>query len=234
MPCPNIGYIPGPTGDQDKGKDEQAAEVDGFRKKIEEAISAEHKVKGFDGRFGPGLPRVSDGSLLFLMHLLSKMRDYDASDKDKNGGRIGIILSTRGRPSSKKADKRVFGCKIFRSHEFGYRRITIERPLCLSVQFTEERLASLRFESGALSAPMQKLYENFGSDWKDKAYGDFSEVEVEARVLTKADFPDLKEKQIKDLLNRKPWLAQKELLGKAQSLAKVIGANMQMLREVHS
>ena len=62
-------------------------------KKIEESITAEHKVKGFDGRFGPGLPRVSDGSLLFLMHLLSKMRDYDASDKDKNGGRIGIILN---------------------------------------------------------------------------------------------------------------------------------------------
>src|SRR5690606_16232830 len=62
-------------------------------KKIEEQVKTEHKVKGFDGRFGPGLPRVSDGSLLFLMHLLSKMRDYDAQDSTKNGGRIGIILN---------------------------------------------------------------------------------------------------------------------------------------------
>ena len=62
-------------------------------KKVEAAVKDEHKLKGFDGRFGPGLPRVSDGSLLFLMHLISKMRDYDAGDNDKNGGRIGIILN---------------------------------------------------------------------------------------------------------------------------------------------
>jgi type I restriction enzyme M protein len=307
-------------------------------KKIEEAIVKEHKLKGFNGRFGPGLPRVSDGSLLFLLHLLSKMRDYDPGDKDKTGGRIGIILngsplftggagsgeseirryvlehdlleaivalptdmfyntgiatyiwilsnkktkarkgkvqlinavdlyqkmrkslgskrqyigdedialvtrtfgafepvetyrldkedepgSNRGRPANKKAEKRVFGCKIFRSHEFGYRRITIERPLRLSVQFTPERLAASRFESGALSAPMQKLHETFGSSWSAKTYGDLSDVEAEARSLLKADFPDLKEKQLKDVLNRKLWLAQRELLEKAEALAKVIG-----------
>ena len=62
-------------------------------KKIEETIKTEHSVKGFDGRFGPGLPRVSDGSLLFLLHLLSKMRDYDPHNSGKNGGRIGIILN---------------------------------------------------------------------------------------------------------------------------------------------
>ena len=62
-------------------------------KKVEGPIQDEHKLKGFDGRFGPGLPRVSDGSLLFLMHLISKMRDYDPNDPDKNGGRIGIILN---------------------------------------------------------------------------------------------------------------------------------------------
>ena len=57
-------------------------------KKIEGDIKDEHTVKGFDGRFGPGLPRVSDGSLLFLMHLISKLRD-----NSENGGRIGIILN---------------------------------------------------------------------------------------------------------------------------------------------
>ncbi|MDH5219247.1 MAG: type I restriction-modification system subunit M, partial [Gammaproteobacteria bacterium] len=43
-------------------------------KKIEGEIKDEHTLKGFDGRFGPGLPRVSDGSLLFLMHLIDKQR----------------------------------------------------------------------------------------------------------------------------------------------------------------
>ena len=57
-------------------------------KKIQKAIKKEHSEKGFDGRFGPGLPRVSDGSLLFLMHLISKMRP----SKD-GGSRFGIVLN---------------------------------------------------------------------------------------------------------------------------------------------
>ena len=57
-------------------------------KKIEEDIRKEAEQKGFDGRFGPGLPRVSDGSLLFLLHLISKMRP--AVD---GGSRFGIVLN---------------------------------------------------------------------------------------------------------------------------------------------
>ena len=57
-------------------------------KKVQKQITDEYSHKGFDGRFGPGLPRVSDGSLLFLLHLVSKMRD----PRD-GGSRIGIILN---------------------------------------------------------------------------------------------------------------------------------------------
>ena len=57
-------------------------------KKVEKAVRKEHESQGFNGRFGPGLPRVSDGSLLFLMHLLSKMRP--AVD---GGSRFGIVLN---------------------------------------------------------------------------------------------------------------------------------------------
>jgi type I restriction enzyme M protein len=57
-------------------------------KKVQKEVEAEHKKLGFAGRFGPGLPRVSDGSLLFLMHLLSKMRPVD-----EGGSRIGIVLN---------------------------------------------------------------------------------------------------------------------------------------------
>lgn len=59
-------------------------------KKVEKRINDERKLKGFNGRFGAGLPRVSDGSLLFLMHLISKMKPV--SDKSE-GSRIGIILN---------------------------------------------------------------------------------------------------------------------------------------------
>lgn len=57
-------------------------------KKVEKEVRREHESKGHNGRFGPGLPRVSDGSLLFLMHLLSKMRP--AAD---GGSRFGIVLN---------------------------------------------------------------------------------------------------------------------------------------------
>lgn len=57
-------------------------------KKVERAVRDEHEQQGFNGRFGPGLPRVSDGSLLFLLHMLSKMRP------DAEGGcRFGIVLN---------------------------------------------------------------------------------------------------------------------------------------------
>ena len=57
-------------------------------KKIEKVIREEHEKQGYNGRFGPGLPRVSDGSLLFLLHLLSKMRP-----EKQGGSRIGIVLN---------------------------------------------------------------------------------------------------------------------------------------------
>jgi len=57
-------------------------------KKIKEEVVKEHEQDGFNGRFVPGLPRVSDGSLLFLMHLISKMRPT----KD-GGSRFAIVLN---------------------------------------------------------------------------------------------------------------------------------------------
>ncbi|SFL12194.1 type I restriction-modification system subunit M [Falsiroseomonas stagni] len=57
-------------------------------KKVEKEVRREHEQLGHAGRFGAGLPRISDGSLLFLLHLLSKMRPA----KD-GGSRIGIVLN---------------------------------------------------------------------------------------------------------------------------------------------
>jgi type I restriction enzyme M protein len=57
-------------------------------KKIEREVRKEADEQGFNGRFGPGLPRVSDGSLLFLLHLVSKMRPAR-----EGGSRFGIVLN---------------------------------------------------------------------------------------------------------------------------------------------
>lgn len=316
-------------------------------KKIEQAIKDEHTQKGFEGRFGPGLPRVSDGSLLFLLHLISKLRD--TAD---GGARIGIILngsplftggagsgeseirryileadlleaivalptdmfyntgistyvwvlsnkkaaerkgkvqlingvnlcskmrkslgskrnvmedddiatvtrafgnfevveareldkpteqkSNRGRQSEnpKTETPKTFASKIFNTYEFGYRRITIERPLRESYQFSDERISTLRFAAGPLNAAMQWVYTAYGqasaddnvSGWSDapdcEMYGDLTTHEDAIRKHLKAHFSELKEKQIKDLLDRKTWLEQKNLLLKAKQLQQAIG-----------
>jgi type I restriction enzyme M protein len=57
-------------------------------KKVEKEVRKEHEQQGFNGRFGPGLPRVSDGSMLFLMHLLAKMRPAA-----EGGSRFSIVLN---------------------------------------------------------------------------------------------------------------------------------------------
>lgn len=325
-------------------------------KKISGEIKDEHEQKGFDGRFGAGLPRVSDGSLLFLMHLLSKMRPITGDDKatdssstqsSNQGSRIGIILngsplftggagsgeseirryileadlleaiialpndmfyntgiatyiwilsnkkaperrgkvqlidgsnlyskmrkslgskrnemsdddiktitrsfgdfevvdarvldkpeevkSNRGRQSAnpKAEPAKTFASKIFATHEFGYRRITIERPLRLSAQLSDSAIESLRYAPKPFDMVMPALYEKFGQDWQTDSdadnynYGDLSTVTLEARAMIKADFSELKESQIKDVLDSKVWQTQIALINKAKALQTAIGA----------
>ncbi len=57
-------------------------------KQQEKAIRQEAETLGYDGRFGAGLPRINDGSLLFLQHMLSKMRP-----PDQGGSRIAIVFN---------------------------------------------------------------------------------------------------------------------------------------------
>lgn len=327
-------------------------------KKIEQSIKDENTLKGFDGRFGPGLPRVSDGSLLFLLHLISKLRDSKEGDVQgrtnvaggttpgATGGRIGIILngsplftggagsgeseirryileadlletivalptdmfyntgiatyiwvlsnkksherkgkvqlingvnlcgkmrkslgskrnemstddiaiitrsfgafevedareldkpaeqkSNRGRQSAnpKQEAPKTFASKIFASHEFGYRRITIERPLRESYQFSDERIAELRFASKPLNAPMQWLYNAYSDGWTDEVncenYGVLTEHEVDIRKHIKSHFSELKEVKIKELLDSKIWMSQKQTLLKTKQLQHSIGTD---------
>ena len=308
-------------------------------KKIEKDIKDENAIKGFDGRFGPGLPRVSDGSLLFLMHLISKLRDVD-----QGGGRIGIILngsplftggagsgeseirrhileadlleaivalptdmfyntgistyiwvltnkkdpSRKGRvqlingtdlyskmrkslgskrkwmdegdiatitrcfgnfeavaaetldkPADTKSNRgrqadtpkaetpKTFASKIFQTHEFGYRRLTIDRPLRESYQFSDDRIATLRFAPKPLTALTEWIYDSFGKNWDENGvdYGVLAAQEIEIRTHIKAEFPELKEKQIKDALDPKTWREQLAILQKARALQAKIGTD---------
>src|ERR1700681_147087 len=59
-------------------------------KKVQEAVETDHEKRGLKGRFGPGLPRISDGQMLFLLHLVSKMRP---TEQNRNGSRIAIVMN---------------------------------------------------------------------------------------------------------------------------------------------
>ena len=61
-------------------------------KRQKSALEKERNQQGYAGRFGAGLPRVNDGSLLFLQHMISKFEPYDPSKK-KYGSRLGIVFN---------------------------------------------------------------------------------------------------------------------------------------------
>lgn len=61
-------------------------------KKQRNRIASEHDKYGFDGRFGAGLPRVSDGSLLFLQHMIDKFEPV-RSDEHRYGSRLAIVFN---------------------------------------------------------------------------------------------------------------------------------------------
>ena len=54
-------------------------------------VTREHNEFGFKGRFGPGLPRINDGALLFLLHMMSKMQP--APRDGGEGARIAIVFN---------------------------------------------------------------------------------------------------------------------------------------------
>jgi type I restriction enzyme M protein len=203
-------------------------------KKVQKEIEDEHETQGYAGRFGPGLPRVNDGSLLFLLHMISKMKPVDPKTGE-GGSRIAIVFNgsplftgdagsgeseirkwiiendwleaivampdqlfyntgistyiwvvTNRKPKARKgkvqlingtemflkmrkslgnkrnelgADHvatlaRIYGdfaagetSKIFDNDDFGFRRITVERPLRLNFQASPERIDRLREET---------------------------------------------------------------------------------------
>ena len=57
-------------------------------KMVANHIRGEHKTRGFAGRFGAGLPRINDGSFLFLQHMISKMKR-----PDEGGARLAIVFN---------------------------------------------------------------------------------------------------------------------------------------------
>ncbi len=57
-------------------------------KTVEKVVKEEHQNRGYAGRFGPGLPPTSDGQMLFLLHMLAKLKE-----PEKGGGRLAVVMN---------------------------------------------------------------------------------------------------------------------------------------------
>ncbi|WP_346859514.1 class I SAM-dependent DNA methyltransferase [uncultured Draconibacterium sp.] len=108
--------------------------------------------------------------------------------------------------------------KIYPNEYFGYNKITVERPLRLSAQFTKESIASLRFDKGLLDE-MTWAYEKFG----EEVYFNLKELKPQIEAHLKKHEIKLKASDKKNLLSQEFWKAQLEVLKETTKLMNKIG-----------
>ena len=109
--------------------------------------------------------------------------------------------------------------QLFDNTDFGYYKVTIERPKRLKAQFTSERIAELRFDK-TLREPMVWAYETFGK----KVYTDIAKHEKEITEWCEKNELNLNSKQSKTLLSESLWKKQLELMKTADELMNDIGS----------
>jgi type I restriction enzyme M protein len=215
--------------------------------KMDQKAVEDEQSRGYAGRFGAGLPRISDGQLLFLQHLLSRMKE-----PNEGGSRVAIVMNgsplftgdagsgeseirrwilendwleaivampeqlfyntgiptyiwvlTNRKPKNRKnkvqlidataiwtpmrkslGDKRreispdqiveitrlfeslkeVAQCRIFKTGDFGYRKITVERPLRLNFQASPERIDRIQHEKAVVNLSTSKKKGKAGEE----------------------------------------------------------------------
>ena len=108
--------------------------------------------------------------------------------------------------------------KVFDNSDFGYYKVTIERPKRLKAQFTKERIEVLRFDK-TLREPMEWAYQTYGN----KIYTDLKKYEKEIKDWTEKNELNLNTKQVNSLVSKELWDKQLNLLNLATDLMKAFG-----------
>lgn len=108
--------------------------------------------------------------------------------------------------------------QVFDNEDFGYYKVTIERPKRLKAQFSAEKIAELRFDK-QLKEPMQWVWETFG----EEVYTKLKDHEKEILAYAEENDLNLSSKNRKKLLSPKTWKKQKEILELAEKLHQAIG-----------
>ena len=114
----------------------------------------------------------------------------------------------------------VLSSKVFDNHDFGYYKVTIERPKRLKAQFTEERIAELRFDK-SLREPMVWAYNQFGNE----VYTNLAKHEKAILDWAEKQELNLNSKQSRSLVNKETWKKQLDLLNSAKQLLKAVGTD---------
>ena len=110
--------------------------------------------------------------------------------------------------------------KVFDNRDFGYYKVTVERPLRLAAQFSPERIATLRFTPG-----MQEIMEWVFGKYGDEVYTDLkSHAEAIENHLEREEIT-LSPKNRKELLAQTIWQAQRDIMLAAQQIAAKVGAD---------
>ena len=108
--------------------------------------------------------------------------------------------------------------QVFDNADFGYYKVTIERPQRLKAQFTPERIATLRFDK-QLQEPMEWAYETYGN----QVYSDLKTLEKPILQWCEDNELNLNRKKREKLLSQKMWKKNRQLVEIATALMKVIG-----------
>jgi len=108
--------------------------------------------------------------------------------------------------------------KVFKNEDFGYYKVTVDRPARLKAQFSSESIAELRFDR-SLKEPMQWAYETFG----DRVYDDLKSLEKEILSWCEKSGLDLNSKKRKELISKNTWHKQKNLFEIANFLLQKLG-----------
>lgn len=108
--------------------------------------------------------------------------------------------------------------KVFDNTDFGYYKVVIDRPARLKAQFTEERIAELRFDK-TLKEPMEWAFETFG----EKVYTDIKSLEKDLLDWCEKNGLNLNAKRRKDLTSKSKWQKQKDIFDTAVLLWQKIG-----------
>jgi type I restriction enzyme M protein len=115
-------------------------------------------------------------------------------------------------------DEEGIASKVFDNSDFGYYKVTIERPKRLKAQFTQERIAELRFDK-SLKEPMVWTYETLG----EKVYTELYQHEKTILDWCEKNELNLNAKQSKALVSEALWAKQLELINTATVLMDAIG-----------